>query len=66
MAKYGASSVAVVAIGYQEVGQMLIQAKSSFPSLLAATWYGSDGEAQNTDFTNSTGAVGSDRRRRSS
>ncbi len=57
VAKYGASSVAVVAIGYQEVGQMLIQAKSSFPSLLSATWYGSDGEAQNTDFTNSTSAA---------
>ena len=37
VAKYGASSVAVVAIGFQEVGQMLIQAKSSFPSLLEAT-----------------------------
>ena len=57
VAKYGASSVAVVAIGYQEVGQMLIQAKSSFPNLLAATWYGSDGEAQNTDFSNSTSSV---------
>jgi branched-chain amino acid transport system substrate-binding protein len=54
---YGASSVAVVAIGYQEVGQMLIQAKSSFPGLLSATWYGSDGEAQNTDFSNSTSAA---------
>jgi len=54
---YGASSVAIVAIGYQEVGQMLIQAKSSFSGLLAATWYGSDGEAQNTDFSNSTSAV---------
>jgi branched-chain amino acid transport system substrate-binding protein len=57
VAKFGASSVAVVAIGYQEVGQMLIQAKSSFPSLLSATWYGSDGEAQNTDFSNSTSSV---------
>ena len=51
---YGASHVAVVAIGFQEVGQMLVQAKSSFPGLLSATWYGSDGESQNTDFTNST------------
>jgi branched-chain amino acid transport system substrate-binding protein len=54
---YGASSVAILAIGYQEVGQMLIQAKSSFPGLLAATWYGSDGESQNPDFTNSTSAA---------
>jgi branched-chain amino acid transport system substrate-binding protein len=57
VAKYGASSVAVLAIGFQEVGQMLIQAKSSFPNLLSANWYGSDGESQNTDFTNSTSAV---------
>ncbi|MDA4115960.1 MAG: ABC transporter substrate-binding protein [Thaumarchaeota archaeon] len=54
---YGASHVAVVAIGFQEVGQMLVQMKSSFPSLLSATWYGSDGESQNTDFTNSTSAA---------
>jgi branched-chain amino acid transport system substrate-binding protein len=57
VAKYGASSVSIVAIGYQEVGQMLIQAKSSFSGLLASTWYGSDGESQNPDFTNSTSAV---------
>ncbi len=58
-AKYGASSVAIVAIGYQEVGQMLTQTKSSFPGLLQTTWYGSDGESQNAAFTNSTGGVGS-------
>ena len=57
VATYGASHVAVVAIGYQEVGQMLVQMKSSYPSLLTATWYGSDGESQNTDFTNSTSAA---------
>jgi len=57
VAKYGASHVAVVAIGFQEVGQMLVQMKSSYPSLLSATWYGSDGESQNTDFTNSTSAA---------
>ncbi|HUI01684.1 MAG TPA: ABC transporter substrate-binding protein [Nitrososphaerales archaeon] len=56
--KYGAGSVAVVCIGFQEVGQMLLQTKSSFPGLLQTTWYGSDGESQNTDFTNSTGGVG--------
>ena len=52
--KYGASSVAIVAIGFQEVGNMLVQAKSLDPGLLSATWYGSDGESQNTDFSNST------------
>jgi branched-chain amino acid transport system substrate-binding protein len=57
VAKYGASNVAIVAIGYQEVGQMLIQAKSSFSNILGSVWYGSDGEAQNPDFTNSTSAV---------
>ena len=55
--QYGASSVAIVAIGYQEVGNMLVQAKSLDPGLLSATWYGSDGESQNTDFTNSTSAA---------
>ncbi len=29
--KYGASSVAIVAIGFQEVGNMLVQAKSLLP-----------------------------------
>jgi len=58
VAKYGASSVAIVAVGYQEVGQMLVQAKSSFSGLLQTTWYGSDGESQNGAFTNSTGGVG--------
>lgn len=55
--KYGASSVAIVAIGFQEVGNMLVQAKSLDPGLLSATWYGSDGESQNTDFSNSTSAA---------
>jgi len=59
VSKFGAGSVAIVAIGFQEVGQMLLQTKSSFPALLKTTWYGSDGESQNTDFTNSTGGVGS-------
>ncbi len=58
VSQYGAGSVAIVAIGYQEVGQMLLQTKSSFPTLLKTTWFGSDGESQNTDFTNSTGGVG--------
>ncbi len=57
VAKYGASSVAIVAIGFQEVGNMLVQAKSLDPGLLAATWYGSDGESQNTDFSNSTSSA---------
>jgi branched-chain amino acid transport system substrate-binding protein len=57
VATYGASHVAIVAIGFQEVGQMLVQTKSSFPGLLSATWYGSDGESQNADFTNSTSAA---------
>src|SRR4029077_20549450 len=54
---YGASHVAVVAIGFQEVGQMLVQMKSSYPALLSATWYGSDGESQSSAFTNSTSAA---------
>jgi branched-chain amino acid transport system substrate-binding protein len=51
-----ASQVAIQAIGYQEVGTMLLQAQSSYPQLLNTTqpWYGTDGESDSSAFTNST------------
>lgn len=51
-----ASSVAIQAIGYQEIGALLQQASVSYPALLNTTqpWYGTDGESDNPVFTNST------------
>jgi branched-chain amino acid transport system substrate-binding protein len=51
-----ASEVAIQAIGYQEVGQMLVQASKSYASLVNTTqpWYGTDGESDNAAFVNST------------
>lgn len=53
---YGNSSVAIQAISFEELGTLLLQAKSSYPSLLNTVqpWYGSDGEADDTVLTNST------------
>ncbi len=53
------SSVAFQVIGYQEVGTLLQQASSSYPALLNTTqpWYGTDGEADNNAFTNTTFAT---------
>jgi branched-chain amino acid transport system substrate-binding protein len=51
-----ASKVAIQAVSFEELGTMLLQAKSSFPSLLNTTqpWYGTDGEADDAVLTNST------------
>ena len=51
-----ASSVAIQAIGYQEIGALLQQASTQDPALLktAQPWYGTDGESANSAFTNST------------
>jgi len=50
------SEVAIQAIGYQEVGDMLVQAATSYPNLLNTSqpWYGTDGESDSPAFTNST------------
>ena len=50
------SAVAFQVIGYQEVGSLLQQASTSYPSLLNSTqpWYGTDGESDNVAFTNTT------------
>jgi branched-chain amino acid transport system substrate-binding protein len=50
------SEVAIQAIGYQEIGDMLTQAQSSYPQLLNTTqpWYGTDGESDSPAFVNST------------
>jgi branched-chain amino acid transport system substrate-binding protein len=52
------SQVAIFAIGYQEIGTLLSQAQTQgYGNTLLNTsqpWYGSDGEAANSAFTNST------------
>ena len=58
VSSYGSSHVAILAIGYQEIGTALLNAHTSFPTLLSATWYGSDGEADLPTFTNTTTGVG--------
>jgi len=51
---YGASKVAIYDVAFQEAGTMLIQAQTSFKSLLTPTWFGSDGEATLSQFVNGT------------
>lgn len=55
-AKYGASHVAIDAISFEEIGYMLKEAQTSYPSLLTTPqpWYGTDGEQGDTALTNST------------
>lgn len=54
----GAAHVAIFAVSFQELGTLLLQAKSSstYGPLLSTTlpWFGTDGEAQNTLLTNKT------------
>lgn len=59
VAQYGANSVAIQAISFEELGPMLLQAQSNYPSLLSTPqpWYGSDGEAGDSVLTNSTYAT---------
>jgi branched-chain amino acid transport system substrate-binding protein len=54
--KYGASSVAILAISFEELGYLLKAAQASYPTLLTTPqpWYGTDGEQGDTALTNST------------
>lgn len=58
VAKVGASKVAVVAISFEEAGQIMLTAKSSAAALMSATWFGSDGEATSTIIANATTGAG--------
>lgn len=54
---YGAGKVAIFAITFEEIGNMLLQANSNFQTLLNTQqpWYGTDGQAEDTVLTgNST------------
>jgi branched-chain amino acid transport system substrate-binding protein len=53
---YGCGGIAIQAISFEELGTMLLQAKTSYPQLLNTVqpWYGSDGEADDSVLTNST------------
>ncbi len=47
--------VAIVAVSFQELGTILAQASTQSPTIYNNTpWYGSDGEAQNSQLSNST------------
>ncbi len=52
----GAANVGIYAVSFQELGTLLLQAKSSNPALLSTKlpWFGTDGTAQNSLLTNST------------
>ena len=54
--QYGADKVAILAISFEEIGTMLIQAQAQFPALLSTPqpWYGSDGTAQNGVITSAS------------
>lgn len=54
--KYGANAVAIDAISFEELGYLLSEAKTSYPSLLTTPqpWYGTDGVNGDTALTNST------------
>jgi branched-chain amino acid transport system substrate-binding protein len=56
VATYGCGAVAIQAISFEELGTMLLQAKTNYPQLLNTPqpWYGSDGEADDSVLTNST------------
>jgi branched-chain amino acid transport system substrate-binding protein len=56
VAKYGANSVAIDAISFEELGYLLTEAQSSYPALLQTPqpWYATDGLQGDTAMTNST------------
>ena len=56
VAKYGANAVAFDAISFEELGYLLTELQSGYPSLLktAQPWYSTDGTQGDTALTNST------------
>jgi len=56
VAKYGANAVAIDAISFEEIGYLLQEASTQYPSLLSTPqpWYGTDGEQGDTNLVNST------------
>lgn len=54
VSKYGASSVGVLLISFEEGGTVVAQA-DSYPDLMGVTWFGSDGTAQNTKILEAAG-----------
>jgi branched-chain amino acid transport system substrate-binding protein len=56
VAQKGASHVAVELITFDEGGVVLLQAQSSYPSLLNVVWFGCDGQAQLDPFVTTASA----------
>jgi len=54
--KYGANATAIDAISFEEVGYLMTEMQSAYPTLLHTPqpWYGTDGEQGDTALTNST------------
>ena len=56
VAKYGASKVAIVAVSFDELS-VLYQQATSYQNLLTATWFGTDGTAESSTITSSSGSI---------
>src|SRR5208282_4864682 len=56
VAKYGASSVGVVAVSFDELS-VVYQQLSSYPALTKAVWFGTDGTAQSSTVASTAGST---------
>lgn len=54
VAKYGAANVGIMAVSFDELATLYQQA-SSYPNLLNATWFGTDGTAESSTVTGTAG-----------
>ncbi|MDG6898165.1 MAG: ABC transporter substrate-binding protein [Nitrososphaerota archaeon] len=52
--QYGAANVGIMAVSFDELATMYQQA-SSYPSLLSSTWFGTDGTAESSTVTGTSG-----------
>ena len=57
VSKYGAGKVAIVAVSFEELAVLYQQATPSYKSILSATWFGTDGIAESSTVSSSSGAV---------
>jgi len=58
VAKYGASSVAIVAVSFDELS-VIYQQLSSYPALTKAVWFGTDGTAESSTVASTAGKTAS-------
>ena len=57
VSKYGAGKVAIVAVSFEELAVLYQQATPGYKSLLSTTWFGTDGIAESTTVSSSSGGV---------